>query len=139
MYFKPFSSTVLTLCGIILIGMGVYFALLRPSLLPEDIRYIGFSSEQPQAIAPGLLNWLDKVFWVLGGYVFSTGLLTCYIAQTAFRERRRGVLSVVSFTGLTSLGLMVIVNFLIDSDFKWLLFVISAMWLSAVGLFMWPK
>lgn len=88
-------------------GMGLYFALIRPELLPEDIRYAGLSSEQFQATAPGLLNWLDKVFWVIGGYVFATGLLTCYVAQTAFRERRRGVLSVVSFAGLTSLGLMV--------------------------------
>ena len=69
MSFKPYSSTLLTVCGIILMGMGVYFALIRPTLLPEDIRFIGLSSEQLQATAPGLRNWLDKVFWVMGGYV----------------------------------------------------------------------
>ena len=116
-------------------GMGLYFALIRPALLPEDIRYIGLSSEQSQA-APGLLNWLDKVFWVMGGYVFTTGLLTAYVAQTAFRERRRGIFSVVSFAGMSSLGLMVIINFLIASDFKWVLFVFAALWLIALGLFL---
>lgn len=107
MNLKPYALALLTICGIILMGMGLYFALIRPALLPENIRYAGLASQQLQATAPGLVNWLDKVFWVMGGYVFTTGLLTCYVAQTAFRERRRGFLSVVSFAGLTSLGLMV--------------------------------
>ncbi len=135
MNLRPYSSTVLTVCGIILVGMGLYFALIRPELLPEDIHYTGLSSEQIQA-APGLLNWLDKVFWVMGGYVFTTGLLTCYVAQTAFRERRPGVFSIVSFAGISSLGLMVIINFLIASDFKWVLLVFAALWFSALGLFL---
>ena len=139
MNLKPYSSTLLTVCGIILIGMGLYFALIRPELLPEDIRYMGSSSEQLQSTAPNLLNWLDKVFWVMGGYVFTSGLLTCYISQTAFRERRRGVLSVVGLAGLSSLGLMVMINFLIASDFKWLLLVFAALWLSALGLFLRQK
>ena len=139
MNLKPYASTLLTVCGIILMGIGLYFALIRPELLPEDIRYIGLSSEQLQATAPGLLNWLDKVFWVMGGYLFTSGLLTCYVAQTAFRERRRGVLSVVGLAGLSSIGLMVIINFLIDSDFKWPLLVIAVLWLSALGLFLRQK
>lgn len=138
MNLKPYASTPHMVCGIILMGMGLYFALIRPALLPEDVNYAGLSSQQ-LATAPGLLNWLDKVFWVMGGYIFTTGLFTSYVAQTAFRERRRGVFSVVSFGGLSSLGLMVMINFLIDSDFKWLLLVFSALWLSALGLFLWRK
>ncbi len=139
MNLKPYASTLLTVCGIILMGMGLYFALIRPELLPEDFHYMALSSEQLQATAPGLFNWLDKVFWVMGGYVFTTGLLTCYIAQTAFRERQRGVLGVVGLAGLSSIGLMVLINFLIDSDFKWLLLVFAALWLSALGLFLARK
>ena len=139
MNLKPYASALLTVCGIILMGMGLYFALIRPALLPEDIRYIGLPSEQFQATAPGLSNWLDKVFWVLGGYVFTSGLFTCYVAQTAFRERQRGVLSVVSLAGLSSIGLMVMINFLIDSDFKWLLLIFAVLWLSALGLFLRQK
>jgi len=139
MNFKPYSSTLLTVCGIVLIGIGLYFALIRPELLPEDFRYTALSSEQLQETAPGLFNWLDKVFWVMGGYVFTTGLLTCFVAQTAFRERQRGVLSVVGLAGLSSIGLMVMINFLIDSDFKWPLLVIAALWLIALGLFLRQK
>jgi hypothetical protein len=32
-------------CGIWLIGLGLYFAALRPALLPEDLRYIGASAQ----------------------------------------------------------------------------------------------
>lgn len=139
MNLKPYASTLLTVCGIILMGMGLYFALIRPALLPEDISYIGLPSEQFQVTAPGLSSWLDKVFWVLGGYVFTSGLFTCYVAQTAFRERQRGVLSVVSLAGLSSIGLMVMINFLIDSDFKWLLLIFAVLWLIALGLFLRQK
>jgi hypothetical protein len=129
--FKPYAVTLLTICGLILIGMGLYFALIRPELLSEDIRYMGASSEA----TPGLLNWLDKVFWVMGGYVFTTGLLTCYVAQTSFQKREQGALTVMTIAGISSIGLMVMINFLIGSDFKWVLFVVAVLWLSALGLF----
>ncbi len=38
---KPYSAAVLALCGVALIGIGLYFIFLRPALLPEDARYIG--------------------------------------------------------------------------------------------------
>jgi hypothetical protein len=132
---KPYAVTLLTLCGWILMGMGLYFALVRPDLLPEDLRYTGLAVPAP----PGLARWLDKVFWVMGGYVFTSGLLTWYVARTAFRDRQRGVLSVVSLAGLSSIGLMVVINFLIDSDFRWLLLLLALLWLSAVGLFLRRK
>lgn len=43
MRLQPYSSRVLALCGFILIGMGLYFVLLRPALLPEDTHYMGTS------------------------------------------------------------------------------------------------
>lgn len=132
MNLKPYASTLLTVCGIILMGMGLYFALIRPALVPEDIRYIGLPSEQFQVTAPGLCNWLDKVFWVLGNYVFTSGLFTCYVTQTAFRE-------CMSLAGLSSIGLTVIINFLIGSDFKWLLPIFAVLWLGALGLFLRQK
>ena len=75
MNLQPYSSRVLGLCGFIQVGMGLYFVFLRPSLLPEDTRYIGMSLEEIQVAVPGLLDWLEKVFWVMGGYILATGLL----------------------------------------------------------------
>jgi hypothetical protein len=68
---RPYSSRVLALSGLILIGMGLYFVLLRPALLPEDVRYIGTDVPEIRATVRGLLDWLEKVFWVMGGYILT--------------------------------------------------------------------
>jgi hypothetical protein len=132
---RPYSSTLLALCGLILIGMGLYFVLLRPALLPEDAHYIGTEISEVQAAVPGLLNWLEKVFWVMGGYMLTVGLLTFYLALTSFRSRTKGVFGTVTLAGLTSIGWMTAVNFVLDSDYRWLLLAIAALWGSAVALF----
>jgi hypothetical protein len=51
---------------------GLYFILLRPSLLPEDVRYMGLSAAQLDAVRPQLEVWLTQVFRVMGGYVLAT-------------------------------------------------------------------
>ena len=110
---KPYSVTVLVLAGVILAGIGFYFIFLRPSLLPEDLRYMGSTVENVKQNIPGLSNWLQKVFWVLGGYIFTTGLLITFIALTSFRKRLRGTFSIVAFAGISSIGSMTVVNFMI--------------------------
>lgn len=70
---KYYASTILSLSGLILMGMGVYFVFMRPPLLPEDARHIDASLAEIQAAVPELASWLQKVFWVMGGYIFTTG------------------------------------------------------------------
>lgn len=135
MKFKPFSSTLLALAGIIMMGLGVYFVVWRPPLLPEDPRYMGTTLADIQTVLPGLLTWLRRVFWVMGGYIFSTGLLTLYLARTSFRDRDRGAVGVAGLAGLTSIGWMVVVNFIIASDFKWVLLALTLPYASAILLF----
>ena len=84
---------------------------------------------------PGLLNWLQKVFWVMGGYIFTTGLLIIFIALTSFRKRLRGAFSIVALAGISSIGLMTVVNFMIGSDFKWLLLTFTLPWVIALILY----
>jgi len=139
MNLQPYSSRVLALCEIILIGMGLYFVLLRPTLLPEDIRYIGMSLEEIRIAVPGLLIWLEKVFWVMGGYILTSGLLTFYLAVTSFRIRAKGVSGIVALAGLASVGWMSVVNFVIDSDFKWLLLAFAVLWGFALVLFWFER
>ena len=118
--------------GLILMGMGVYFAFLRPPLLPEDVRFIGASLAQIQSAIPGFLPWVSRVFGVLGGYMFATGLLTAYLAAASFRNAKPLPTVVIAISGLASIGWMAVTNFLIDSDFKWLLLVFVLPWLVAV-------
>ena len=128
------SSSALALGGIILIGLGLYFIFVRPALLPEDPRFIGTTLEHVRVVLPGLLLWLPRVFWVMGGYMMSTGLLTCYMARTCFRSRAPGAAWLAALSAVTSIGLMVVGHFIIDSDFRWLLLLFTAPWLVALGL-----
>ncbi len=93
---------------------------------------MGTTLEQIRTGFPGLLDWLPRVFWVLGGYMFSTGLLTCYLARTSFRSRTPGAAWVAALSGVASIGLMVVVNFTIESDFRWLLLSFTAPWFVAL-------
>jgi hypothetical protein len=124
----PASAIFLGVFGFALIAMGLYFILIRPPLLPEDLRYIGMGAEQAQAAAPGLAAWLGHVFRVMGGHIIAAGILTVTLAATSFRRRKKGAALAAGFSGLASIGLMVATNFLIDSDFKWLLLGIAALW-----------
>lgn len=126
------SSGALTFGGVILIGLGLYFIFIRPALLPEDPRFMGTTLDEIRAGFPGMLLWLPRVFWVMGGYMVSTGLLTCYLARTTFRSRAPGAAWVAALSGGTSIGLMVAVNFIIESDFRWLLLAFTAPWLVAL-------
>lgn len=129
----PPSAVILGGCGLILIAIGFYFVWARPALLPEDVRYIGVTSEL-QSAQPGLGRWLHRVFWVLGGYIMATGILTLYLATTAFRTRARGARVAVALAGAASIGSMAVVNVLIDSAFKAPLVAVAALWALAVVL-----
>jgi len=48
---------------------------------------------------------------------------------------RKGVLGIVALAGLASVGWMSAVNFVIDSDFKWLLLAFAVLWGFALVLF----
>ena len=128
------ASAALTLGGVILMGMGLYFGFWRPPLLPEDLKYMGASLAQSQTTMPGMGPWLARVFSVLGGYMFATGLLTVYVAAACLNTGRLGVVAVVLVSGLTSIGWMAFTNFAINSDFKWLLLAFTLPWVIALAL-----
>lgn len=130
-----FACWSLALGGLILMGMGVYFALFRPPLLPEDPRYIGASLERIRSVVPGLLPWLTRLFGVLGGFMFAAGLLTTYLAATSFRAGSGRAAGIALVSGAASIGVMTVTNFVIDSDFKWLLLSFLLPWVLSLALF----
>ena len=136
---KPYSASFLTLGGFLLAGMGIYFVFLRPPLLPEDSKYIGLSLSAIQNNIPGLSVWLQKVFWVMGCYIFTTGLLTIYVAQTSFITRTQGVFIMISIAGITSIASMTLVNFILQSDFRWVLMAFTIPWIVSLILYQLHK
>ena len=126
------SMFVFIVCGIWLIGLGLYFIFLRPPLLPEDLRYIGSSVGQIRPAMPGLEPWLHHVFTVMGGFMTGAGVLTISVAMNATAAREKWAWLVLPFAGLFTVGLMSLTNFQLDSDFKWLLLIPSLLWV--IGL-----
>ena len=122
-------------CGVWLVGLGLYFIALRPSLLPEDARFMGATLAQIQEAVPGLERWLQKVFMAMGGFIVSSGVLTVLVATTAMPARRNGTSWAIGISGGFSVALMSVVNFVLYSDFRWLLLVPVLLWLAGLVLY----
>lgn len=122
------------LSSFILMGVGFYFAFFRPAFLPEDIAFIG-ASQGLEGLFPRLAIWLDRVFLVLGGFIFSTGALVAGVSFSARRKKIDRPSKAVLFVAWgSSLGLMSGVNFSIHSDFRWLIFAQAVLWISGILL-----
>ncbi len=139
MKIKPLSSFFLSLGGFFLLAIGIYFIFLRPPLLPEDLRYMNITLIAVQNNISNLSIWLQKVFWVMGCFILTTGLFTMYVAQTSFRIRTRGAFIIISIAGITSIGSITIVNFILQSDFKWALLAFTIPWLLALIFYLLHK
>jgi hypothetical protein len=128
------GAWLLAVCGLAVVGIGVFFLALRPPLLPEDRRYIAAPRKSLDAVLPGLGRWLEKVFWVMGGYMVATGVLTVDVALSGVRNGSATGLVVASAAGVASVGLMAVVNLMLRSDFRWPLVGLASLWTAAALL-----
>lgn len=129
------STWMLTACGVWLVGLGLYFIVLRPSLLPEDLRFMGTTLAQTRAAVPGLEGWLQKVFTVMGVFMAGAGVLTVFVATAAMPTRSKGALWAVVLSGALTVALMGATNFALSSDFRWLLSVPVLVWFAGVAFY----
>ncbi len=123
---------MLIACGVWLIGLGLYFVVLRPPLLPEDPRFMGTTLVQIRAAVPGLEGWLKKVFTVMGGFIAGAGVLTLFVAAVAMPARLKGTSWAIALSGALTVTLMSATNFALHSDFRWLLLVPALVWLAGL-------
>ena len=130
----PVSSWMLIACGVWLVGLGFYFIFLRPSLLPEDPRFMGTTLEQIRATVPGLEGWLKNVFRVMGGFMTGAGVLTVFVAAVAMPLRLKGTSWALANSGALTVVLMSATNFALQSDFKWLLLAPVLVWLAGLAM-----
>ncbi len=119
-------------CGVWLVGLGLYFIFLRPPLLPEDPRFMGTTLVQIRAAVPGLERWLERVFTVMGGFIAGAGVLTVFVAAVAMPARLKGTSWAIALSGALTVALMSATNFVIHSDFRWLLLIPALIWLGAL-------
>jgi hypothetical protein len=123
--------------GVLLIGIGAFFILVRPPLLPEDLRFLGRSGGEIDEFVPQLRMWLRRVFVVLGGHALTVGILTIFVAATNVRDGDRAAVVVLALAGATSIGLMAVVNFMIRSDFRWALLAAIGLWVAGTAAAIW--
>lgn len=126
------SGKVFVACGLWMLLLGVYFILLRPALLPEDSRFMRTSIEIMRAAAPGLEGWLGHVFNVMGGFMVAAGAMTILVARQFLARRAPGTLLALAIGGVSGVSLMSATNFLLHSDFRWLLLVPVLLWITGL-------
>ncbi|WP_431203224.1 hypothetical protein ACQ86E_31260 [Bradyrhizobium betae] len=131
------SSFLLAGSGVLLIGVGLYFLFVRPPLLPEDIRFMKLTPAELQLVGDKLGSWLVHVFRVMGGYIAATGALAITLAATSFRDHHPLAAAGAAVAGAASIGWMAAVNFMIDSDFKWVLLGMALIWAFSLAAFAW--
>ena len=64
--------------------------IVRPTLLPEDLRYLRSSAMQVEALLPQLSSWLRNEFTVMGGFIAGLGVLTIFVSVRAVPRRLQG-------------------------------------------------
>ena len=126
------SGKIFILCGLWLVLLGAYFLFLRPALLPEDPRYIGSSLDAIRLAVPGLERWLGHVFDVMGGFMIATGVMTTLAACQLPARRELTTFSALVMAGAVGVGLMSVTNFLLNSNFRWLLVLPVLLWLAGL-------
>ena len=126
------SGKVFLACGFWLIALGLYFIFLRPALLPEDPAFIGSSLEAIRTAIPGLERWLGHVFNVMPGFMIAVGAVTMFLAWRFLSRREPGTFATLLVAGSASVALMSATNFLLHSNFRWLLLLPALLWLAGL-------
>jgi hypothetical protein len=71
----------------------------------------------------------------MGGFMMGTGALTLYLALTAIPQRLPATAATLAAAGAATVGLMSAVNFVLVSDFRWVLVVPALLWAAGTGLY----
>jgi hypothetical protein len=79
--------------------------------------------------------WLRIVFTVMGGFMVGAGVLTVFLARTAVPARLKGTGWAIALAGLPTVVLMSAMNFVLHSDFRWVLLLPALIWVVAVALY----
>ena len=111
------TTGMLTLVlGALTLCTGLYFVLLRPAMLPEDVRFVGTSAT---AISPGMERWLRIVFRTWSAFVAGFGLTLGGFGGTLYTGRRTWLRAGVAVGTTLAFAQFVASNFMLRSDFLW--------------------
>ena len=118
------SGILLLVLGLLTMGTAVFFLVLRPALLPEDIRHIGID---PGTLPPAFLEWLGTVFRTWGGFIAGFGVLLLGIGGFLLSGRARCLYWATAIGAVVAFGRFLLSNILLDSDFLWFISALFAL------------
>ena len=118
------SGILLLVLGLLTMGTAVFFLVLRPALLPEDIRHTGID---PGTLPPAFLEWLGTVFRAWGGFIAGFGVLLLGIGGFLLSGRARCLYWATAIGAVVALGRFLFSNILLDSDFLWFISALFAL------------
>lgn len=112
------SSALLT------VGTGIYFAAIRPAMMPEDERLTGVHVE---SLPLAFTGWLSIVFRTWAGFTIAFGVLL--IAPGGFLRNgdSRWIRGGVATSVLIAFGSFLASNVQIGSDFVWFIALLFAL------------
>lgn len=118
------SGILLLVLGLLTMGTAVFFLVLRPALLPEDIRHTGID---PGTLPPAFLEWLGTVFRTWGGFIAGFGVLLLGIGGFLLSGRARCLYWAKAIGAVVAFGRFLFSNILLDSDFLWFISALFAL------------
>jgi hypothetical protein len=97
------------------------------------------TEEHMAVVTPHFNALLTHVFRVMGDCKLATGVLATALAATAFRRNQWIAGHGALVGGAVCDCLMAVVNFVIDSDFKWVLLGMAMLWAASLVCFFFEK
>jgi hypothetical protein len=105
------------------LGVGAYFLLIRPVMLPEDVRLTGVD---PSLLPSAMVDWLRIVFRTLGGFVMGFGILMTSVAGYMLTARTAVLGWGAATAVVVAFSRFFVSNVSIRSDFLWFIGVLFA-------------
>ncbi len=128
---SPALAAVLGTLALLLIGTGGYFEWLRPSLLPEDLRYLRLAEN---TVPIPLAQWLHLVFATLGGFILGFGILLAGVSGVAWSGRLRPLWWCIAIASPVAVGRFFYSNLVLGSYFLWFVSILALIAAAAMTL-----
>ena len=107
------GGVLLLILGVLTLGTGSYFLLLRPPLLPKDLRFTGVD---PKLLDPRMITWLGIVFRTWGGFMAGLGILLGAVGANLLTARERVLRWGATAAVLVAFGRFLLSNLILHSD-----------------------
>jgi hypothetical protein len=100
--------------GVLTLGTGLDFLLLRPAMLPEDLRFTGVN---PAELPARMSEWLGIVFRTWGGFMAGFGVVLIGVAAFLFTARRALLHWATAIGVVVAFGRFLLSNLELRSDY----------------------